>query len=108
MIDWAALITIVTVITGGIVGIMTLYINSRVGELTRIVKAQTATIASLHAIILGQHDPLQAIEGALTTLKAQKHPAPFEAATPEASEERFPRVDADAYEVMKPFRQAKK
>lgn len=108
MIDWAALIVIVTTITGGVVGIMTLYINSRVGELTRIVKAQTATIASLHAIILGQHDPLMAIEGALTTLRANKHAPEFEPQPEKVSEERFPRVDADAYEVMKPFRQSKK
>lgn len=92
MIDWPALITIVTIITGGIVGLGTLWINSRVGQLQRMVTQQTATIASLHAIIMGQHDPIMAIEGALHILKTHKHAPEFDVTAPGAKEQRFPQV----------------
>lgn len=105
MIDWAAIVTIVTIITGAVVGLGTLWINSRVGQLSRVVKHQTETIASLHAIILGQHDPLLAIEGALTALRAKKHAPEFDTASDEI---KFPKVKEETYTAMMPFREGKK
>lgn len=107
MIDWPAVVSIVTIVVGGIVTLGTLYIRSRLGELEKIVKDQTATIASLHAIILGQHDPLLAIEGALTSLRAKKHLPEFEAEAKKASEERFPHVAEEPYSALPPYRQVK-
>lgn len=108
MIDWAAIVTIVTIITGAIVGLGTLWINSRVGQLSKVVKDQTATIASLHAIILGQHDPLLAIEGALTALRANKHAPEFNEPTMPEKKDRFPKVADEPYSAMQPFRKGDK
>jgi len=108
MIDWPAIVSIVTIIVGGIVTLGTLYIRSELASLQKELRDLRATLASTHALLMGQHDPIMALEGVLGVLKSQKHSAEFDTASPEASEQRFPRVAEEPYTAMPPYRSVKK
>ena len=67
--DSATIVQIVTIITGGIVTLGTLYIRSRLLELERELKELKAVLAGTQAILLGKHDPIAALKGVIIQLE---------------------------------------
>ena len=67
--DSSTIVQIVTIITGGIVTLGTLYIRSRLLELERELRELKAVLAGTQAILLGRHDPIAALKGVIIQLE---------------------------------------
>ena len=67
--DSGTIVQIVTIVTGGIVTLGTLYIRSRLLELERELKELKAVLSATQAILLGERDPIAALKGVIIQLE---------------------------------------
>lgn len=73
--DSSTIVQIVTIVTGGIVTLGTLYIRSRLLELERELKDMKALLAGTQQLLLGKSDPIAALKGVIIQLEERETPA---------------------------------